>query len=320
MLLTDPRVPLWGVAEQPYFSLGEYARRLKELRAGRDPERQRAPQFANIPLPPLPAAPTPGPVRGLLPPSFARRRASVRPRNRWEERLTSDPIRVRRGDSMWNLSRIYLGAGKLWVQLWKANPEVRNPHLIHPGQVLRWPEIPAVARNAVQGMEDVHVFAGVHAPGGVSVVHQEDVKIESSGSVVASDRQWAEKDRRSASGSSASAATGDAIRGRRGDSMWNLSRSYLGAGKLWVHLWKANPEVRDPNLIYPGQWLRWPDPLTLACSERPATSRTKLAAAVGSRVNPPVIRPAMSVKHDEDEPAVPNALLLSARRPPPNLR
>lgn len=79
-----------------------------------------------------------------------------------------DRIRVRRGDSMWKLSHIYLGAGKRWVRLWKVNPEVRNPHLIYPGQLLRWPDAPALARNQQQTPGKRKPTAAVTPPAGAS--------------------------------------------------------------------------------------------------------------------------------------------------------
>jgi nucleoid-associated protein YgaU len=42
----------------------------------------------------------------------------------------------------------------------------------------------------------------------------------------------------------------------RGDSLWRLSRSALGRGERYAVIYKANREqIRNPNLIYPGQIL-----------------------------------------------------------------
>ncbi len=49
------------------------------------------------------------------------------------------------------------------------------------------------------------------------------------------------------------------IRVPRGASLWRLARTYLGAGNLWAALWKANPQIKDPNRIRAGQVLRLPD-------------------------------------------------------------
>jgi len=48
------------------------------------------------------------------------------------------------------------------------------------------------------------------------------------------------------------------IRVPRGGSLWRLAQEYLGSGRLWPALWKANPQVRDPNRIRAGQVLHCP--------------------------------------------------------------
>jgi len=43
---------------------------------------------------------------------------------------------VQQGDTLWDISALYLQQPWLWPQLWKLNPQVENPHLIYPGDVL----------------------------------------------------------------------------------------------------------------------------------------------------------------------------------------
>ncbi len=43
---------------------------------------------------------------------------------------------VKEGDTLWDISGMYLAQPWLWPQLWKLNPQVDNPHLIFPGDVL----------------------------------------------------------------------------------------------------------------------------------------------------------------------------------------
>jgi nucleoid-associated protein YgaU len=46
-------------------------------------------------------------------------------------------IRVRRGDSLWRISKRHLGNGKRWAAFYKANKKkIDNPNLIFPGQTL----------------------------------------------------------------------------------------------------------------------------------------------------------------------------------------
>ena len=44
-----------------------------------------------------------------------------------------------------------------------------------------------------------------------------------------------------------------------GDTLWDISALFLNEPWRWPELWQVNPDVRDPNLIYPGDtlYLRW---------------------------------------------------------------
>ncbi|MEE4461542.1 LysM peptidoglycan-binding domain-containing protein [Azotobacter chroococcum] len=43
---------------------------------------------------------------------------------------------VVRGDTLWDISGKFLRAPWQWPQLWHVNPQIENPHLIYPGDVL----------------------------------------------------------------------------------------------------------------------------------------------------------------------------------------
>ncbi|MGL4191356.1 MAG: LysM peptidoglycan-binding domain-containing protein [Vibrio sp.] len=43
---------------------------------------------------------------------------------------------VVKGDTLWDISALYLDSPWLWPRLWQANPEINNPHLIYPGDKL----------------------------------------------------------------------------------------------------------------------------------------------------------------------------------------
>lgn len=138
--------PLSGVVgpDQQTMSLGDVARQARA-------EREAARLARTHSNPPQPAAantvpiPTTGVSPGLARSATPRPRSSAPPT--LHSRVVLEPgamangqsIRVPRGGSLWKLARVYLGAGRLWPALWKANPQIQNPNHIQVGQLLRYP-------------------------------------------------------------------------------------------------------------------------------------------------------------------------------------
>jgi nucleoid-associated protein YgaU len=49
---------------------------------------------------------------------------------------------VVRGDNLWNIARAHYGEGWRHTMIFEANKDqIRNPHLIYPGQVFSIPKV-----------------------------------------------------------------------------------------------------------------------------------------------------------------------------------
>lgn len=48
-----------------------------------------------------------------------------------------DEYVVKTGDTLWDISKVYLRDPWYWPEIWYVNPQVANPHLIYPGDKLK---------------------------------------------------------------------------------------------------------------------------------------------------------------------------------------
>lgn len=64
---------------------------------------------------------------------------------------------VKRGDTLWDIASLFLRDPWYWPEIWHDNPQVNNPHLIYPGDIL--------TLVYVDGMPRIMVGKQVHAIG-----------------------------------------------------------------------------------------------------------------------------------------------------------
>jgi nucleoid-associated protein YgaU len=138
---------------EPGFSLGEYARALRQRKA----EPQAIVAVRHLAAPAEEAqAPVREPQARLTETRahFTELQARVTDTHVcFDQRPVAAPapvmersiIRVESGDSLWKLARVHMGDGHLWRLLWRANPEISNPNRIIAGQMLRRPSDVAIA-------------------------------------------------------------------------------------------------------------------------------------------------------------------------------
>lgn len=79
-----------------------------------------------------------------------------------------DEYVVKRGDTLWDISKVFLREPWYWPEIWYVNPQVQNPHLIYPGDKLKLvyiegqPRVTLAERGAEGGAGVKRLSPSVH--------------------------------------------------------------------------------------------------------------------------------------------------------------
>ncbi|HYW04373.1 MAG TPA: LysM peptidoglycan-binding domain-containing protein [Gammaproteobacteria bacterium] len=82
---------------------------------------------------------------------------------------------VRKGDTLWDLASKFLKSPWRWPEIWYLNPDIHNPHLIYPGDVI-------TLTYTASGKPQLHVTRGPQAPKTVKV--EPRVRVEPIGNAI----------------------------------------------------------------------------------------------------------------------------------------
>jgi hypothetical protein len=74
-----------------------------------------------------------------------------------------DTYVVKRGDTLWDISAVFLRDPWYWPEIWYVNPAIENPHLIYPGDVLHLVYVDGRPRVMVGRAGDVRLSPQVRS-------------------------------------------------------------------------------------------------------------------------------------------------------------
>ena len=106
----------------------------------------------------------------------------------------------------------------------------------------------------------------------------------------------------------------------RGDSLSGIAKRLLGKASYWPTIWRANPDITNPDVIYSGQSLSYLDPAKVSAALGEADHQeTHHETPVGqSVVNDPITTTAEEETNANDPPTEPDPLANSNETTPLN--
>lgn len=72
----------------------------------------------------------------------------------WNESVPDQYV-VKKGDTLWDISAVYLRDPWMWPEIWYINQQIENPHLIYPGDIIKLVYIDGQQKLTVQRGRDV---------------------------------------------------------------------------------------------------------------------------------------------------------------------
>lgn len=72
-----------------------------------------------------------------------------------------DKYTVKTGDTLWDISEFFLRDPWLWPEIWYVNPQVKNPHLIYPGDIISLVYVDGRPRLTLERNRNVKLSPGI---------------------------------------------------------------------------------------------------------------------------------------------------------------
>ncbi|MDB5101650.1 MAG: hypothetical protein JWM80_6071 [Cyanobacteria bacterium RYN_339] len=172
---------------------------------------------------------------------------------------------VRAGDSLSAIARDQLGNMERWHELYAANQDaVADPDVIHPGEQLTLPAVPAT--YTVKPGDTLKAIAAAklgNADRWREIYELNRQTLPSPGVVAPGTQLQMPADAAGTATTGAGPSLGRAVAShhtvRPGDSLALLARRYLGSESRWPELYYANShKIANPNWLFPGQVLAIP--------------------------------------------------------------